>query len=82
MLVPARPVAPRLSSRRSRPGSQAPNGTATAPAKGKGSVLNGLMWRSTTYCAAVGMAGPANSSNGNGESGFWNGKTWKLIAAI
>jgi hypothetical protein len=53
-----------------------------APAKGKDNLLNGVMCRSTTYCAAVGMAGPANSSNGNGESGFWNGKTWKLVAAI
>jgi hypothetical protein len=53
-----------------------------APAKGKGSVLGGIVCRSTTYCAAVGMTGPATSTNGNGESGFWNGKTWKLVTAI
>jgi hypothetical protein len=53
-----------------------------APAKGKDSLFNGVICRSTTYCAAVGMTGPANSNNGNSESGFWNGKTWKLVAAI
>jgi hypothetical protein len=53
-----------------------------APAKDKDSLFNGVMCRSTTYCAAVGMTGPANSDNGNSESGFWNGKTWKLVGAI
>jgi hypothetical protein len=53
-----------------------------APAKGKDSVLGGVRCRSTTYCAAVGETGPANSTNSDGESGFWNGKTWKLVGAI
>jgi len=53
-----------------------------APAKGKGSLLGGVMCRSTTYCAAVGLTGPTSSTSSTSESGFWNGKTWKLVGAI
>jgi len=53
-----------------------------APAKGKGSLLGGVTCRSTTYCAAVGLTGATNSTSSTSESGFWNGKTWKLVGAI
>jgi hypothetical protein len=53
-----------------------------APAKGKASELAGVTCLSATDCAAVGESGPTNSGNSNGLSGFWNGKSWKLVAAI
>ena len=53
-----------------------------APAKGKASVLAGVTCLSATDCAAVGDLGPTNSANSNGLSGFWNGRSWKLVTAI
>jgi hypothetical protein len=37
--------------------------------------------RSASFCVAVGLAGPFGQQQGTGLSGFWNGKTWRLVAA-
>jgi hypothetical protein len=52
-----------------------------APGKGKASLFRGVTCRSATNCVAVGQLGPAVSTNGTGLSGFWNGKSWRLVAA-
>jgi hypothetical protein len=52
-----------------------------APGKGKASLFNGVTCLSTSDCVAVGQAGPVNSTNGPGLSGFWNGKSWRLVTA-
>jgi hypothetical protein len=65
------------------------NGTAwavtsvPAPGKGKDSLFEDVACLSATDCVAVGQAGPAGSTNGTGTalSGFWNGKSWRLVAA-
>lgn len=51
------------------------------PGNGKASVFNDVTCLSTADCVAVGQAGPAGSTNGAGLSGFWNGKSWRLVAA-
>lgn len=33
----------------------------------------------TAFCAAVGFVGPLNSGVSSALSGFWNGKSWKVI---
>jgi hypothetical protein len=55
-----------------------------APAKGKASQFNGVYCipEKATFCAAVGILSPFNSLNGVGLSGFFNGTTWKLVAAV
>lgn len=58
--------------------------TATAvaaPGKDKASLFNSVTCLRRTFCVAVGQAGPSGSTNGTGLSGFWNGKTWHLVAA-
>jgi hypothetical protein len=63
------------------------NGTAwtvtsvPAPAKGKASLLRDVTCLSAANCVAVGQAGPSGSTNGTGLSAFWNGKSWRLVAA-
>jgi hypothetical protein len=52
-----------------------------APGKGKASLFRGVTCLSGTSCVAVGQLGPARSTNGTGLSGFWNGKSWRLVAA-
>ncbi|HMD91292.1 MAG TPA: hypothetical protein VKG80_01495 [Trebonia sp.] len=52
-----------------------------APARGKASLLNDVTCLSASNCVAVGQAGPAGSTNGTGLSAFWNGKSWRLVAA-
>jgi hypothetical protein len=42
----------------------------------------GVSCRSAARCAAVGLSGQVGSTSGRSLSGFWNGKTWKLVAAI
>ena len=59
--------------------------TVPAPGKGKVSLFTDVTCLSATDCVAVGQAGPAGSHTGNGTgtglSGFWNGKSWRLVAA-
>jgi hypothetical protein len=55
--------------------------TVPAPAKGMASIFDGATCLSATDCAAVGAQGSTSSANSNGLSGFWNGKSWKLITA-
>jgi hypothetical protein len=51
------------------------------PGKGKASLFKDVTCLSAADCVAVGQAGPAGSSNGTGLSGFWNGKSWRLVTA-
>jgi hypothetical protein len=51
------------------------------PGKGKASLFNGVACLSAADCVAVGQAGPVNTTNGPGLSGFWNGKSWRLVTA-
>jgi hypothetical protein len=53
-----------------------------ALAKGKAGAFSDIFCRSAASCAAVGTIGPAGSVSASGLSGFWNGKTWKLVLAI
>ncbi len=52
-----------------------------APGKGKASLFGGVTCLSAASCVAVGQLGPAVSTNGTGLSGFWNGKSWRLVTA-
>ena len=52
-----------------------------APAKGKASVFNSVTCLTATDCVAVGQVGPSKTTNGTGLSGFWNGKSWRLVTA-
>jgi hypothetical protein len=51
-------------------------------ARGKSSTLQGVSCPLAAGCVAVGKAGPTGSLAGNGLSGIWNGKSWRLVAAI
>jgi hypothetical protein len=53
----------------------------TPPGAGKATLFDAVTCRSASFCVAVGLAGPFGQSAGTGLSGFWNGKTWKLVAA-
>jgi hypothetical protein len=56
--------------------------TATAvaaPGKGKASLFNGVTCLRTTFCAAVGQAGPYDGSNGTELAALWNGRSWHLV---
>jgi hypothetical protein len=52
-----------------------------APGTGEASVFNAVTCLTATDCVAVGQAGPAGTANGAGLSGFWNGKSWRLVTA-
>ncbi len=54
-----------------------------APGKNKTSIFADVTCPTATDCVAVGQSGPARSANGAGTalSGFWNGKSWRLVAA-
>jgi hypothetical protein len=54
-----------------------------AAGKGKASSFADVTCLSARDCVAVGQAGPSGSTNGTGTglSGFWNGKSWRLVAA-
>jgi len=54
----------------------------SALAKGKAGAFSDIFCRSAADCTAVGDIGPAGSVNASGLSGFWNGKSWKLVPAI
>jgi hypothetical protein len=51
------------------------------PAKNVASLFNAVTCLSATSCVAVGQIGPAGTTNGTGLSGFWNGSSWRVIAA-
>lgn len=53
----------------------------TPPGAGKATLFDAVTCRSASFCVAVGLAGPFGQQAGTGLSGFWNGKTWKLVAA-
>lgn len=53
-----------------------------APARGKASLFNGVSCLSAGSCVAAGQVGPGNSTRGTGLSGFWNGRGWRLVAAV
>jgi hypothetical protein len=57
--------------------------TVAAPGKGKASQFNGVncLPSKATFCAAVGILSPFNSTNGVGLSAFFNGTSWKLVTA-
>ena len=52
------------------------------PGKSKRSLFEDVTCLSAADCVAVGQMGPAGSPNatGTGLSGFWNGKSWRLVA--
>ncbi len=50
-----------------------------APAAGEASVFSHVTCLTATDCAAVGQVGPTETTNGTGLSGFWNGKSWRLV---
>jgi hypothetical protein len=52
-----------------------------APPRGDISELNGASCVSATVCVAVGQVGPSSGLLTAALTGFWNGKSWKLIAA-
>lgn len=52
-----------------------------APRAGEASVFNAVTCRTPTDCVAVGQAGPTGTANGARLSGFWNGKSWRLVTA-
>jgi hypothetical protein len=52
-----------------------------APGKGKASSFQGVTCLSAANCVVVGQLGPSGSTNGTGLSGFWNGKSWRLVTA-
>jgi hypothetical protein len=52
-----------------------------APAAGSASLFNAVSCLSAADCVAAGQEGPFNTTQGNGLTGFWNGKGWKLVAA-
>jgi hypothetical protein len=53
-----------------------------APARGKASLFESVSCLSAANCVAVGQVGPDKTLEGNGLSGFWNGKAWKLVTAV
>jgi hypothetical protein len=53
----------------------------TPPGGGKATLFDAVTCRSASFCMAVGLGGPYGQSAGTGLSGFWNGKTWRLVAA-
>lgn len=53
-----------------------------APGSGKASLFEAVSCVSASSCAAVGQLGPYKTLEGNGLSGFWNGKAWKLVTAV
>jgi hypothetical protein len=63
------------------------NGTAwtvtsvPAPGKGKASSFQGVTCLSAANCVTAGQLGPSGSTNGTGLSGFWNGRSWRLLTA-
>jgi len=52
-----------------------------APGKGKFSSFKGVTCLSAANCVVVGQIGPSGSTSGTGLSGFWNGKSWRLVTA-
>jgi len=53
----------------------------TPPGGGKATLFDAVTCRSASFCVAVGLAGPYGQSAGTGLSAFWNGKSWRLVAA-
>jgi hypothetical protein len=53
------------------------------PGKDKASLFTAVTCRSATDCVAVGQTAPAGSASNASTalSGFWNGKSWRLVAA-
>jgi hypothetical protein len=51
------------------------------PGAGKATLFDAVTCRSASFCVAVGLGGPFGQPQGTGLSGFWNGKSWKLVAA-
>lgn len=58
--------------------------TITVPGKGDASGFGGVTCRpgKTAFCAAVGNVGPWGSRVSSTLSGFWNGKTWKVVFPV
>jgi hypothetical protein len=52
-----------------------------APASGHVSLLSGVSCTTATACVAVGNSGPASGPQSAALTGFWNGKSWKVVAA-
>jgi hypothetical protein len=57
--------------------------SVAAPGKGKASQFSAVncLQSKATFCAAVGILSPFNSTNGVGLSAFFNGASWKLVTA-
>ena len=45
------------------------------------SLFNAVTCLSATDCVAVGQLGPVRTIDGVGLSGFWNGRSWRLVTA-
>jgi len=55
--------------------------TVAAPGGNQISAFGGVTCLRPTFCAAVGQAGPSGLASSTGLSGFWNGKSWRLVVA-
>ena len=53
-----------------------------APGRGKASDFGGVTCLRPTFCAVVGSTEPYDGAPGTGTalSGFWNGKSWRLVS--
>jgi hypothetical protein len=50
-----------------------------APGKGKASLFDGVTCLRPGFCAAVGQAGPYDSTTGTELAATWNGRGWHLV---
>jgi hypothetical protein len=50
-----------------------------APGKGKASLFDGVTCLRPGFCAAVGQAGPYDSTTGTELAALWNGRGWHLV---
>jgi hypothetical protein len=50
-----------------------------APGKGKASLFDGVTCLQPGFCAAVGQAGPYDSTTGTELAATWNGRGWHLV---
>jgi hypothetical protein len=55
--------------------------TVAAPGENRISAFDGVTCLRPAFCAAVGQAGPSDLASSVGLSGFWNGKSWRLVVA-
>ncbi len=52
-----------------------------APGAGKATKFDDVTCKSASFCVSVGLAATYGAPHGQALSGFWNGKSWKLVGA-